>query len=126
MGVYNAVGPDDPALGTVLDGVRAGAGAGRAAAITWVDPAWLAANHASGWASFPLVVADIDDESGFGHVSAAKALAKGLRFRPVAETARDTLAWWNAQSEERRGEKRPGIDPAREADLLQQWRKAGH
>jgi 2'-hydroxyisoflavone reductase len=126
MGVYDAVGPDDPGLGSVLDGVRGGAGAGKTATVTWVDPAWLSAKDASGWASFPLVVAEIDDESGFGHVSAAKAVAKGLRFRPVAETARDSLAWWNAQPEERRSQKRPGIDPAREAELLEQWRKAGH
>lgn len=126
MGVYDAVGPDDPSLGNVLEGVRAGVAGGTAAKVTWVDPTWLQSKDASGWESFPLAVAEIDDESGFGHVSAAKAIARGLRFRPIAETARDALAWYDAQPEERRSKKRPGIDPAREAELLDQWRKAGH
>ncbi len=123
MGVYDAVGPDDPSLGSVLDAVRTGVGAADAK-ITWVDQAWLEKNDAAGWGSFPLVVASTDEEAGFGHVSAARAIARGLRFRPVAETARDTLAWWNAQPEERRARKRPGITPEREADLLARWRSA--
>jgi 2'-hydroxyisoflavone reductase len=123
MGVYNAVGPDDATLGAVLDGVRAGVGG--AATMTWVDEHWLKAHDAAGWGSFPLVVAGSDDEAGFGHVSAARAIARGLRFRMVADTARDTLAWWNEQPEERRAKKRPGITPEREADLLKRWHEGG-
>jgi 2'-hydroxyisoflavone reductase len=121
-GVYNAVGPGDPALSSVLDGVRAGVGGD--VRVTWLDHAWLQKNDAVGWENFPLVVASTDEEAGFGHVSAARAIAKGLRFRPVADTARDTLAWWNAQPEDRRAKKRPGIAPEREVELLGRWHKA--
>lgn len=126
VGVYDVVGPDDPALNSVIQGVQAGAGAGAGAKVTWVDEAWLKARDATGWENFPLVVAESDDESGFGHVSAAKAIAKGLRFRPIADTSRDTLAWWNTQTEERRSKQRPGIDAAREAQLLAQWHETAH
>ncbi len=123
MGVYNAVGPDDPTLATVLDGVQAGVGGG--AKVTWVDEAWLEKNKAGGWDDFPIAVPNSDEQSGFGHVSAAKAIAKGLRFRPVGETAKDALAWWRAQPEARRAEKRPGIAPEREVELLGRWHQGG-
>jgi 2'-hydroxyisoflavone reductase len=121
MGVYNAVGPNDPALGHVLDEVKQGVASG--AQLTWIDEAWLEKNDAGGWGDFPIVVAGTDEESGFGHVSAARAIEKGLALRSPGETAKDTLAWWNAQTDERRAKKRPGIDPAREADLLARWHK---
>jgi 2'-hydroxyisoflavone reductase len=122
FGVYNAVGPTQPALGTVLEDIRAGVKSD--ARLTWVDQAWLDENELSGWESFPLAVPSGADDSGFGKVSAARAIAKGLRFRPVGETARDTLAWWNAQPEERRTKKRPGLSPEREAELLAKWHAA--
>ena len=123
MGIYNAVGPDDPSLGAVLDAVRGATGPD--ARLTWIDTAWLTKNEAAGWDSFPLAVGKDDEQSGFGHVSAARAIAKGLRFRSPGETARDALAWWRAQPEARRAEKHQGIAPEREAELLQRWHAAG-
>jgi 2'-hydroxyisoflavone reductase len=119
MGVYNTVGPTNPSLGAVLDEVNGAVGG--AARLTWLDQAWLDQNHAGGWEDFPLAVPSGNDDSGFAKVSAARAVAKGLRFRPLAETARDALAWWNAQPEARRAQKRPGITPEREAELLRLW-----
>jgi 2'-hydroxyisoflavone reductase len=119
MGVYNAVGPTNPSLGAVLDEVNGAVG--NAARITWIDQAWLEEHHAGGWGDFPLAVPSGNDDSGFAKVSAARAVAKGLRFRPPAETARDALSWWNAQPEARRAQPRPGITPEREAELLRQW-----
>jgi 2'-hydroxyisoflavone reductase len=121
-GVYNAVGPEDPSLGAVLASCRDGVGG--PATFTWVDGAWLEANRAGGWNDFPLAVLAGDAQSGFGHVSANKAIAAGLRFRSPAATAKDTLTWWNAQSEERRARPRPGMTAAREAELLAAWRRS--
>jgi 2'-hydroxyisoflavone reductase len=122
MGVYDAVGPDDPSLGGVLDAVKASTGPD--ARVTWVDTTWLAKNDAAGWDSFPLAVPKSDDEAGFGHVSASRAVAKGLRFRNPGDTARDALAWWRAQSDARRTKKHPGIEADREAELLRLWHRA--
>jgi 2'-hydroxyisoflavone reductase len=54
-------------------------------------------------------------------VSNARALAMGLRFRPVTETARDTLAWWKTLPAERRANPRAGLSPEREREVLAAW-----
>jgi 2'-hydroxyisoflavone reductase len=120
FGTYNAVGPADPALPAVLAACQAGVGS--SARLQWVPDKWLEKNDVRGWEAFPLVVGGDSPMSGFAHVSAARAVAAGLRFRSLAETARDTLGWWSAQSEERRNQKRPGLSREREAELLKLWR----
>ena len=122
VGTYNAVGPDDPALGHVLDACKRATQSD--ARITFVDNKFLAAEKAGGWPDFPLTVDSHGDEAGFGHVSAQKAIARGLTFRSPVETARDALAWYQAQPDERRAKPRPGITPEREAELLGKWHAA--
>jgi 2'-hydroxyisoflavone reductase len=122
LGTYNAVGPEDPSLRSVLESVRGGVPGGSGARLIFVDGKWLEQNDVGGWGDFPLAVAGDSDSRGFAQVSAARALAKGLRFRSPADTAKDTLAWWQAQPEERRARKRPGLSPEREAELLRLWR----
>ena len=38
------------------------------------------------------------------HFDGSKAEAAGLRYRPLADTARATLAWWRSQSAARRAD----------------------
>jgi 2'-hydroxyisoflavone reductase len=123
MGTYNVVGPRDPSLGAVLAAVKAGVKSD--ARLEWVEQKWLESHEAGGWKDFPLVVLADDEQSGFGHVSAARALARGLTFRDPTLTARDALAWWNAQTEERRAQKRMGMSPEREEELLRAWHARG-
>ncbi|MCK2216276.1 hypothetical protein MF672_021085 [Actinomadura sp. ATCC 31491] len=47
------------------------------------------------------------------------ALDAGLRIRPVAETARDTLAWLRVSG---RPVSRAGLTPAEETELLSRLR----
>ncbi|HEX8951976.1 MAG TPA: NAD-dependent epimerase/dehydratase family protein [Polyangia bacterium] len=122
VGTFNAVGPDDPALGHVLAACRTAAGSD--ARITFADSAFLEAEKVGGWGDFPLAVGNDDEHAGFGHVDAKKAIARGLTFRSPVETARDALAWWNAQPDERRQKARPGLSPEREAELLRKWHGA--
>ena len=42
-------------------------------------------------------------------VSNARAVAAGLTYRPLEETARETVAWWNGLPEERRNGMRSGL-----------------
>ena len=51
-----------------------------------------------------------------------KAVAAGLTYRPVAETLRDTLAWWPTVPEERRAKPRFAITPEQEEKALAAWR----
>jgi 2'-hydroxyisoflavone reductase len=83
-----------------------------------VDEDFLAENKVGPWMQMPLWIPR-DGRRVYANESARKA---GLRFRPLADTIRDTLQW--AKTE--RGN-RPfastGIAPAREAELLELWRK---
>jgi 2'-hydroxyisoflavone reductase len=58
------------------------------------------------------------DELGLSRTNISRALAKGLTFRPLADTARDTLAWFKAQKPERRAKLRAGLTAEREAEVL--------
>ena len=54
--------------------------------------------------------------------SNARALAAGLTCRPLADTARDTLAWWRGLPDDRRSAPKAGLTIAREAEVLAAWR----
>jgi|JI8StandDraft_1071087.scaffolds.fasta_scaffold33577_2 2'-hydroxyisoflavone reductase len=62
--------------------------------------------------AFPIWVPP--DMRGMAQVSSARALAKGLRFRPLKQTILDTLTWWNALPAERRQKPRAGLTPEQE------------
>ena len=52
-----------------------------------------------------------------------RALDKGLTFRPLGDTARDTLAWFKKLPPERQRKLKAGLTPEREAALLAEWHK---
>jgi 2'-hydroxyisoflavone reductase len=61
------------------------------------------------------------ETAGFTSWDARKAIAAGLTFRPLADTARDTLEWWKAGP----GNERPlrtGLSKEKEAAILEAYR----
>ena len=64
--------------------------------------------------AFPMWIGDI---AGFHAFDASKAVGLGLRYRPVAETVRDTLAW--DRERPRTWPIKAGFDPPEEARLLE-------
>jgi len=63
--------------------------------------------------------------AGFDKVNVSKAINAGLKFRPLEDTIRDTLAW-ETERHAKAGENDPqleraGLSPAREAELLAAW-----
>jgi nucleoside-diphosphate-sugar epimerase len=89
----------------------------------WVDEAFLLEKGVGPWMELPLWIPG--SEAAFLQMGVAKATAAGLGFRPLKETARDTLAWAQAEgaglvTETPYGT--AGLDPAREAELLRAWR----
>ena len=116
-GVYNATGPAMPlTMGGMLDGVAAAIGAD--AEPVWTGADALAARGVAPWSDLPVWLPPHGETAGFSRRDSRRALAKGLTFRPLAETARDTLAWFRAQSVERQEGLKAGLSPAREAGLL--------
>jgi 2'-hydroxyisoflavone reductase len=62
-------------------------------------------------------------ESGLARTNISRALAKGLTFRPLADTARDTLDWFKSLPQDRQSKLRAGLTPEREAEVLAAWKK---
>ena len=71
----------------------------------------------------PCWLPDDADFAGFGKRSVARATGAGLVFRPLAETVRDTLAWYDALTTEKRDAvtKRAGLAADKEAEVLKAW-----
>lgn len=89
-GAYNAVGPAArlSAKGLV-DGLCDGIGTSPTR--TWVDEDFLTTKEQA-WSFIPWVPTT-GDLAGYASVSNAKAAQDGITFRPLRDTARDTLAW---------------------------------
>jgi len=119
-GVFNADSPGGLlAIGGLLDTCAEVTGSG--ASFTWCHADFLEEQSVTAWADMPVWAPAVDEYVGFGRVSTAKAQAAGLGRRPLEDTVRDTLHWWNEQPAERRERLRAGIDPAREAAVLKAW-----
>lgn len=112
-GIYNVA--NATTMGDFLDQVRAGTN--QDVSLTWVDLAFLEEQKVR----FPLVLPpDRGPMRGLMKVSAAKAIAQGLTFRPTNVTARDTLSWFKqAPAAETQG---LTIDLARDARVLAAWK----
>src|SRR5437870_9021036 len=118
-GIYNATGPAKPlGIGGMLDGIR---GALKSSAtFTWVTEDFLTQQKVEPWSDMPVWTGK---ESGLARAKIDRALSKGLTFRPLAETARDTLAWFKSLPQERQSHLRAGLIPEREAEVLAAWKK---
>ena len=92
------------------------------AQFVWADQAFLAEHRISYYRDLPVWVPAGGDYSGVGQLSSAKAQAAGLRYRPLAETVKDTLAWFNADPEAAKTLLRAGLTPKREADAIKALR----
>lgn len=121
FGTFNAMGPDYRLeMAAFLHGVRAVTTAG--ATLHWVSMDFLDRHKVSAWGDMPVWVPGQGDSAGFATRSNSKAVASGLRFRPLATTAADTLAWYETWPAERRDALRAGLSADREAEVLAAWR----
>jgi len=60
---------------------------------------------------------------GFGTLSNARAVAAGLTFRPIGDTARDTLAWLQTVPDDERAKLRSsGITRDKETKVIAAWK----
>ena len=92
-GVFNATGPERPlTMGGFLNEIRAATG--RDSRLVWVEEELLLAHGVEPAPDLPLWVAPgaNPDVAYFFGMGIERALAAGLRHRPLAETIADTLA----------------------------------
>jgi 2'-hydroxyisoflavone reductase len=126
FGTYNAIGPEKPmTIAEMLYGVKAVTTAG--AQFTWVPWEFLQAQGVRPWTQMTVWQPPYGRTAGYQRRSAAKALAKGLTFRPLAVTAKDTLDWHKTRSAEEQAAtlegKINGLSMKREAEVLAAWKE---
>jgi 2'-hydroxyisoflavone reductase len=109
-GTYNATHPGFTWAG-LLETCRAVSGS--AAHVTWVTDAFLVERGVGEWMELPLWLAD-PAMAAADDVDVTRALDAGLVFRPLEDTIRGTLEVAETTDA-------AGLDPGREAALLQAW-----
>jgi 2'-hydroxyisoflavone reductase len=120
VGTFNVDGPEEPV--ELLDLFEAcNAAGGGAARLVWVEPEWLTEQGVRPARDLPLWEPPPEGEDEVPAVSSAKALAHGMRFRPVEETVASSLAWELSRLP-REAPPRFGLTREREAELLTAWR----
>jgi 2'-hydroxyisoflavone reductase len=118
-GIYNATGPAKPlGIGGMLDGIKGELKSN--ATFTWVTEDFLTQQKVEPWSDMPVWTGK---DSGLARAKIDRALSKGLTFRPLAETARDTLVWFKSLSQDRQAHLKAGLTPEREAEVLSAWHK---
>jgi 2'-hydroxyisoflavone reductase len=91
-GVFNATGPAEPL--TMLDVVQGCKKATRSdASFTWIDPAELQKLGVTP-GSFPIWINPEGEYLGFHKRDVRKAVAAGLKFRSIEDTAKGCLDWY--------------------------------
>src|SRR5437762_2438185 len=121
IGIYNATGPaKELGIGGMLDGIKTALNSN--ATFAWVDAEFLKQQKVEAWSDMPVWAGD---ELGMSRTNISRALAKGLTFRSLADTARDSLAWFKAQKPKRQAKMRAGLTPEREAEVLTALHKQG-
>lgn len=120
-GTYNALGPKAPlSIAEMLYGIRAITSAD--VKFTWAPADFLASQKVSPWGDMPVWVPGQGETAGFSRMSNQRAVAKGLTFRPLADTARATLEDYQARLKAKPDMKLlAGISPQRETDALAAW-----
>ena len=106
-GIFNATGPAEPlTLAETLERI------GGAHRLVWVADRTLFDAGVGPWMELPLWLPG-DEYAGLLRADVSRAIAAGLTFRPLEETARDTLTW-SLEA----GEQRPTLSREKERELL--------
>jgi 2'-hydroxyisoflavone reductase len=121
-GTFNAAGPDYRlAMGRVLDVCRGTTGSD--ARFVWADEQFLLDAGVGPWMEMPLWTPQAGDDNvnrHFMELSVEKAVAAGLKFRPLAETVRDTLEWDLSRPAD--APRRAGLAREKEREVLEAWK----
>jgi 2'-hydroxyisoflavone reductase len=116
IGTYNATGPASTlTFQDLLDQCRIAGGTNTR--FTWVDEQFLLEQGVAPFSDLPFWLPSATHK-GFFQINCQRAISTGLAFRPLVETASDTLAW----SRSARDTHEVGLRPAREHELLKRWR----
>lgn len=109
-GTFNAVTPPS-SMQSMLETIREALNP--EARLVWVDRDFLLEREVGEWMELPLWVV-ADEMAGLLQADSSRAIAAGLTFHPLEDTARDALN--DAELTDA-----AGLKPEREAELLDEW-----
>ena len=115
-GTYNMVRAGTYTMGQLLDDTRAVTAAD--VDPVWVEEEFLESRGYTDSGQFPVW----SGADGYARVSTDRAVDAGMQSRPVRETARDLLTWWDTLPAERTASTRAGLSPEQEAEVLAAWK----
>ncbi|MDQ3179446.1 MAG: NAD-dependent epimerase/dehydratase family protein [Acidobacteriota bacterium] len=118
-GIYHATSkPFELTFAKMLEEIKAVSKSD--AEFVWVSEEFLNRESVEEWSEMPLYLAESSEEAkGFLSANVDKALAKGLKFRPLSDTIRETINWRKTKTDELKA----GISAERETELLRRWRQ---
>lgn len=115
-GDFNATGPAERmTMASML--AQAGEAARNPYELTWVEDPFLQAEGLRAWSDLPAWMPG----SPLMFVDVSRANEAGLAYRPLPETARDTLAWDETRPAAERADRQAGLDREREREVLARW-----
>jgi len=94
VGTYNVTGPAQPlSMKGMVESVRTGTAS--QVEFVWIGRQFLEA-HGVEEGRFPLYVPPTGESAGLHRCNISRALARGLTFRPLSETAKGCLDWYRS------------------------------
>lgn len=124
-GVFNVTGPAQVlTMRDFVDGISRACGPIREVIFEWLPWQFLLQRGIAPWTELPMCAITDENTPGWHRASVAKAISRGLRFRSLASTVVDTLAWWDSLPSARREHLRAGLSSSKEATVLAEWRRS--
>jgi 2'-hydroxyisoflavone reductase len=125
-GIYNTVTPvGSYSMGRLLEDSQAVSNT--IVEPVWVDEAFVERAQqeysVQNWGMFPIWHPSNGDNAAASSISGARARAAGLHNRPVRETIRDLLSWWQTLPEDRTTTMKAGMSAEVETRLIALWEK---
>ncbi len=121
-GTFNVAGrADSLTLGRLLETCRDVTGSD--ASFTWIPGRFLEQHDVGYWHELPFWLPPNQLEF-WARIDVSKALRAGLRYRPLADTIRDTLEWDRTRPPGSRPSGAGGLDREKERRVLAAWHDA--
>lgn len=126
-GIFNATGPRGLlTMAGMLHGIRAAFPGDRPVDFRWLPWEFLRAQGVMPWQEMTTWIPADDPESVISRTNIDKAMAAGLTFRPLAQTAVDALDWVRALAPDiqARTTRAAGLPAEKEKKVLEAWHAA--
>jgi len=121
-GIYNATGPRSRlSFAEMLYGIRAVTSGSNEISFTWLPASFLEEQKVRPWSDMPVWFPRGSQFGLLAETHIERAVGRGLTFRPLAVTAKDTIDWYRTWPAERQANLKAGLKPDREAAVLAAW-----